>query len=236
MVIAAWVAMLASSLADTGSVASTGESVHHHHGSAASGAAGGLVAALGAAAAGWLLMIMAMMLPVVVPLLYRVTVDSLPRRRVRAVSLVLAGYLGLWCAAGMVALLIITPLQAASRPLGEIASTAPVVTMLLLAAGYELSPVKRRALRRCAVGYRLPPRGWAADRACLEAGLRHGRACLTSCAALMAVLVVAGHANLALLVLITAVVWVQRLLVIGQRLRWWSAAALAAAAIMIAVG
>ena len=52
----------------------------------------------------------------------------------------------------------------------------------------------------------------------------------------MAVLVVAGHANLVLLVLITAVVWVQRLLVIGQRLRWWSAAALAAAAIMIAVG
>ena len=233
VVIAAWVAMLAWSLVGAGGVTPTGGSAHHHHGSAAPGADGGLTASLGVAALGWLLMIMAMMLPVVVPVLYRVVVDTLPRRRVRAISLVLVGYTGLWCATGVVALLIILPLTSSLTDFG---STALVVIMLVVAAGYELSPIKRRALRRCALGYRLPPRGVAADQACLRAGLRHGRACLTSCAALMGVLLVAGHSDLALLVLITALIWAQRLLALGPRLRWWGAAALGTAAIMVAIG
>jgi predicted metal-binding membrane protein len=223
-------------MAGVGSDPSTDGHLHSQHGTAAPVAGTGVAEVFGLAALSWLLMIMAMMLPVVVPLLYRVVVDSVPRRRVRAVSLVLAGYVSLWSAAGLVALLIITPVLAALRPLGEFAIIAPGVIMLLVAAGYELSPLKRRALRRCAVSYRLPPRGAAADRACLRAGLHHGTACLTSCAALMAVLLVAGHANLALLGLITALVWTQRLLTIGQRLRWWGVAALVAAAILVAVG
>jgi hypothetical protein len=52
----------------------------------------------------------------------------------------------------------------------------------------------------------------------------------------MAVLVVVGHSRLGLLVLITALVWSQRLLVIGPRLRRWGAAGLAVAAIMVAIG
>jgi len=234
-VLAAWLAMIGGHRSFLNGTQPAGTAhVHRHDMPTVPGSTTSLLEAFGVAAAAWAVMVVAMMAPTAVPLLYRVAVDSLRRRRLRAMGLVLLGYAGLWTAAGCAALAAVVPAKAALPVTGRLDEWA-LVFVLLAAAGYELGKTKRRALRRCLIGYRLPPRGPAADRACLRAGLRHGGACLASCGPLMAVLLVAGHAHLALMVLITAVVWVQRLLVIGPRLTHWTAAALASTAVLTAV-
>lgn len=171
--------------------------------------------------AGWLLMVVAMMGPATVPAVRRVAFDSLPRRRPRAVSIWLGGYLGVWAVFGVVA-------TAAGRAATHAAWALPAV--LLAAAGYELTARKRRALRSCHFAIPLPPAGRKADVACARAGVLHARACVDSCWLLMLSMAVAGHGSLLLMTLLGAIAAGQRWLVIGTRLRPPAAAALAAAA------
>lgn len=171
--------------------------------------------------AGWLLMVVAMMGPATVPAVRRVAFDSIPRRRPRAVSIWMGGYLGLWAVFGLVA-------TAASSAAGHPAWILPAV--LLAAAGYELTARKRRALRSCHFTVPLPPTGRKADIACARAGVVHAEACIRSCWLLMMSMAVAGHASLLLMTLLSAITAGQRWLVVGMRLGLPAAVALAAAA------
>lgn len=202
----------------------------HHAGSTDGGYSGaGLVITVGA----WLSMTVAMMVPAVLPAVRHVALNSLRHRRQRAVALFLGGYLAVWAVFGVVVIPLVDAARRAVDPRPD--GNALLVVALVVAAAFELTGVKRRALRACHRTVPLPPRGRRADAACARYGLRNGMACLAGCWAFMLTMVVAGHSGFLLMVLVTAVVTAEKVAVRGTQLGPHAAAALAAVAVMEAV-
>jgi predicted metal-binding membrane protein len=218
IVVLAWMAVLApAGLADGslgvaghphGGERSSAVAVHAHPTGGAGDAADEANAeALGVLAglAGWSLMVVAMMGLAVVPMAHHVGVGSLRWRRQRAVAEALLAYLAVWVAFGV-------PLVVLARWVAPERSAVALVLVLLVAAGWQLAPGKLRALRRCHRTVPLPPRGWDAERGALRFGWRHGRACLASCWALMAVMAVVSVGHVWWMLAGTAVVVAERVL------------------------
>jgi predicted metal-binding membrane protein len=139
----------------------------------------------------WAVMALAMVPPLTLPMLRYVATRSFAFRRMRALALSLAGLLCPWLAAGVIgiALLAVAPV-----PDGRLAALA-----FALAALWELSPIKRRALRRCHRAVPLAAQGWRADRDCFVFGCARGLDCLVSCWAMMLAVMLADHALAAIL-------------------------------------
>ena len=175
-----------------------------------------------AALSGWVVMAVAMMVPGALADVRRVALASMWHRRQRTIAIFLASYLCAWIAFGVVALAL-----TGWTGLG-------VGVALVLAAAWELSPQKWRAVRRCHLVEALPPRGLQADAACGRAGLRYGWRCIVACWPLMLAMAAAGHQALALMALLTAIVAAEKIVVRSARLRVPAAAVLAAAALLSA--
>jgi len=135
-------------------------------------------------------------------------------RRRRVVVLFLAPYLGLWLGFGMFALLTLAWLRRAL----DVGGPTLLVGTLLAAGAWELTPMKRRALRACRLFHPLPPQGLAADAASVGAGLRYGCRSLTGCWALMLPMGIAGPGGSLLMAFLTAVIAAQKVLARGTRL------------------
>jgi predicted metal-binding membrane protein len=131
----------------------------------------------------WVTMMAAMMLPGAAPAVLR----RAQAGRVRAVPLFAGSYLAVWALAGVA-------VYAAYRPHGTPAAGAVVIA----AALYEVTPVKRHFRRRCR------------DAAC--SGFTFGLYCAGSSAGLMLMLVALGVMSIAWMALIAAVVLAQKLL------------------------
>ena len=174
----------------------------------------------------WLLMVIAMMLPTTVPHLRYLGFNTRRTRRQRTLALFTLGYLAAWLALGLFLAVMPGPVPAS------------VLAVLVLAAGaWELTSIKRRALRGCC---RTMPVGFAgpsADAAAVEYGLRHGVVCLLVSGPAMVVLMLAGHpwwATLALAIVMAA----QKLLTRPEQWRalvalGWLASGLAVAGMAI---
>lgn len=162
--------------------------------------AGGHRHAAPPALSGWTLMCVAMMVPVVLPALRHVAVNSLRRRRGRALGTFLLGYVGVWVLCGM----LLLPLFARLPPLRLL------VAVLLFAVLWQLLPARRAFLRACHRTVPLPPTGWRAAAGALRFGLWHGAACLGVCGPLMAVMAVPGTHHPLWMFGITAAVVVTR--------------------------
>lgn len=157
---------------------------HHHPGAAAYDGPPWLLETFR-----WLLMVLAMMLPLVVGSIRIAAARSVWERRHRAVLGFLLGYVGAWLIAGVLISWAVTGLRTYNwlKP-------AMVAGMgFAVAAGWQLTPTKRRALRSCHRTMPLVPHGWRADRDCLRYGWMIGGGCLISCWALMAACAFAGH-------------------------------------------
>lgn len=149
----------------------------------------------GAAAIGLLAgvaMVVAMMSPLVLPALHHAGASGLWARRQRGPALVLAGFLATWVPV-IWAMDLALPIVA--RTVGPVAAIVPTVA---LAAIWQQSAWRSRALRSCARTVPLPPRGRRADAACLAYGVVVGRSCVLSCIGLMAVVAVTGHGLVAM--------------------------------------
>jgi predicted metal-binding membrane protein len=197
-------------------------------------AAGAAAAAPGsgwlAAQGGWLLMAAAMMLPPALPAVHRVAMNSKWRRRQRAGAAFVAAYLAVW---GLFGLLAVSVARWAGVPAG---ADWPLAAALVVAAAWELTPSKRRRLRACHRSPALPPDGWKADLGCGAAGLRYGWSCVGACWALMLPMAVAGHAGLALMIVLTVVAAAEEMLVKGTQMTHAAALILLAAAALAAIG
>ncbi len=161
-------------------------------GGGAMGGSGGAASPLQMAAEGmpmWSLMALAMMLPAALPATSHVALNSLQRRRGRAVSEFLVAYLLPWLAFGGLALLLLALLP------GQ--ATVMLAAALAIATLWELSPAKRWALNRCHRTSPLPPSGWRASLGATRFGVLHGGACVVSCWPLMLVMAAAPSARLA---------------------------------------
>jgi predicted metal-binding membrane protein len=179
----------------------------------------------------WALMVVAMMVPATLPAVRHVAFNSIRRRRRWAMTLYLATYVAIWLCFGLVAL-------GAARLAAAVGLEGmPVVaTALLVAALWQGTRWKRRALYGCGRPVPLPPVGLRADIGCVCFALAQANRCIVSCWALMGVFV-AGHSSFVAMAAVTAFVGVEELTFAGRRLRLPAAGALAlAAALVVAAG
>jgi predicted metal-binding membrane protein len=164
----------------------------------------------------WLAMSAAMMLPTIVPATYLATALG------RSATLFVLGYSAVWAAAGLLAFGVARALDGAARWLA--------VGAVLLAALYQLTPLKDTCLRRCR-----SPMGTLVRRRSLRAGIEHGALCLGCCWALMLALIALGVGSMLWMVALAVVVLVEKVAPLGERAPALVAAGLAGAAVWIAV-
>lgn len=159
-------------------------------------------------------MALAMMAPLAARRVRELCVSSLWRRRYRAGSAYLVGYVACWTVVGALMML-------GAQRLAELVGRVPaVVATAALAVVIASSTGHRRRLLRCHAGRPLALRGWAADRDCLLEGTALAGRCVASTWAVMLMAMV-QHG---LLVMIAATVYLvaeraQRLSA-GGMVRW----------------
>jgi predicted metal-binding membrane protein len=166
---------------------------------------------LGWFSATWALMMAAMMLPSFAPAAtaYARTASTTP-----SVVAFVAGYLAAWTAAGLAAYGLIEAVR--SLELGFLAWDEAgrylAGGVIVVAAVYELSPLKDACLRRCRDPLALVRRERPGPGEGLRAGLEHGASCIGCCWALMAALFALGVMSLGWMALVASVVAVEKLL------------------------
>ncbi|MDR7275547.1 DUF2182 domain-containing protein [Catenuloplanes atrovinosus] len=155
----------------------------------------------------WVLMCVAMMVPIVLPAVRHVAVNSLRRRRLRAMAIFLAGYVGVWALAGAVLL-----------PVAALPPRVPLlVALIALAAVWQVLPARRACLRACHRTVPLPPTGPRAAAGGLRFGVWHGLACAGVCGPLMAIMAVPGTHHPLWMIGVTAAVFLTRYPPRGRR-------------------
>jgi len=120
----------------------------------------------------WAFMVMAMMLPLAGPEARRLAHRSLAGRRQRTVVLHLGGFVGVWILVGATAMAVIAVLR------------VPVLgaaVLLMLAAAWHVTTIRRRALQRCGAGQLPAVRGLRADFDCLRGGADSAVRCVVTC-------------------------------------------------------
>jgi predicted metal-binding membrane protein len=227
LVTLAWVGLLAGAGGHVGGPPASDDprqpqlaaaSHHHHHAELAAPAtmthgAEHSPRTLPVALAGWTLMSVAMMVPVVLPAVRHVGLNSLRQRRQWAMFVFVAVYVGAWAAFGILAL---TWQRLALRTIG-IDARVLLTSTLIVAAGWQLTRVKRRALLACRRTVPLPPMGWRADAGCARFALRQSRRCMASCWALMAAMVAIQQAAAIWMLSLTALIAAEELTRPGRR-------------------
>ena len=145
-------------------------------------------------------MAVAMMAPGLAPMV-RYVRDRTLRRRWWATPTVVLGYFWVWLALGIVVSQL--------APAGGVPS-AVVASLLLAAAAWQLTPPKRWAAQACDRPLGLQLRGAGATRSELRFGLHQGGACVASCWALMAPMMLGAEPMVLLMATGTAVVTTER--------------------------
>ena len=145
-------------------------------------------------------MMVAMMLPSLVPLLARY------RRGIPGATALAAGYFTVWAAAGTAAYALTTVLVIADRwwPAPLVAGLALGVAVLV-----QWTPWKSRRLD-CCREFGLRGESWSTHSAAVRDGLRLGAQCCLCCAGLMTFLIVTGMMRLGVVVLVAALVALER--------------------------
>lgn len=207
---AAW-AVLISRRGDTGSMSA------------------GLTMGMGAALflAIWVVMMMAMMFPAIAPMVLMFAQVQAGKRQqgFPAVSTwVFAGaYLAVWGAVGILAYVAAMGAQALGNSIPSISESGPRFGgLLLVSAGvYQLTPLKRVCLGRCRSPLTFILTSWRDGVAgALRMGVSHGLYCLGCCWLLFAILFPLGMTNIALLAVVTLLIFAEKSLPYGARLSW----------------
>jgi predicted metal-binding membrane protein len=92
----------------------------------------------------------------------------------------LCGYVGIWTAAGVVLLFVLILLRGLTVNRAWLAAIG-----LLLAAAWQITPLKRRCSAACHLTRPLRPVGWQANFDCLSFGGEHAVYCVGNCGVLM---------------------------------------------------
>jgi predicted metal-binding membrane protein len=170
-------------------------------------AAGFAAIAPGRWAAEWMLMIVAMMFPLLVPMVRHVAARSFATQRERSVGLFVASYALVWLAAAAASSVALVAVRAAFQAIDLAAWTGLICCAL--AAAWQLSAAKVRAVNRC--HGTVPLRPWAPDanRDAIGFGLLHGTRCVRACLPVMVLPLAGGH-GLAAMAAVFAILLAER--------------------------
>lgn len=180
----------------------------------------------------WVVMMAAMMFPSVAPTV--ALYARMTRRTTRAAPLVfVAGYLVTWSAAGVLAYGLVDLGRAVlgSGLAWDAAGRWLAGGTLVLAAAYELTPLKDACLAKCRSPLGFLVGSWRPGlRGALDMGARHGAWCVGCCWALMASLFALGVMSLAWMALVAA------LIALEKALPWGRPATSATALVLLVLG
>jgi predicted metal-binding membrane protein len=177
--------------------------------------------ALGFFLSTWVVMMAAMMLPALTPMVlaYRAVQHERHRHSASAnagdTALLLAGYLAVWAAAGLLGYALLEAGRSLDGGLfaWDRAGRFTAAGVLVAAALYQLTPSKNACLSRCRSRRAFLLEGWRDGRdGALRIGMEHGAWCLGCCWALMAALFALGAMSVAWMALISVLIAAERLL------------------------
>ncbi|MEM9046436.1 MAG: DUF2182 domain-containing protein [Pseudomonadota bacterium] len=154
----------------------------------------------------WTVMLFAMMLPAVAGPVAHVRARSFAHERAMGGLGFLAGYLGIWLAAGAP----LIGLAIALRLTADI-SWLPFVVTLGLALAWQMTTWKQVALNRCHMRYPRAAFGSTAMQAWLGFGWRHGLWCVVSCAPIMLSALLAPVPSYVSMPIAALWIWAERL-------------------------
>ena len=183
--------------------------------------AGWSVAGLAIFLAIWTVMMVAMMLPAAMPMI--AIFASAQARRDRHVAvptwIFVAGYILVWAATGVLVYCLVQASNAYRAPLErDIWRSLALGATLALAGVYQFTSLKRICLRQCRSPFGFVAQYWRDGWfGALTMGGRHGLYCLGCCWALFAVLVAAGMMSIAWMLLLTLVIFAEKVLPHGER-------------------
>jgi predicted metal-binding membrane protein len=191
-----------------------------HHQSHA-GAAGWAVYAF---VAGWTLMLVAMMLPTSLPLvaLFRSFVRTRPSPT-RLTAFLVAGYLLIWLVVGIVMYASDIVVRAAVAESGWLKGHAWAVGALIVGSAglYQFTPLKHKCLEKCRSPMSFIMENWRGGRGeddALRLGIRHGLFCVGCCWSLMLLMFLVSIGNLGWMLVLAAVMAVEKNMPWGRRL------------------
>jgi predicted metal-binding membrane protein len=158
--------------------------------------------------------IVAMMLPSLVPLLWRL--------RPALAAVAGAGYFLVWSALGLIVFAMGAAFAQTAMHVPAVARAVPAATaiVVVLAGAFQFTGWKARRLARCrrASARDLESREHAA--AAWRYGVRLGLQCSGACAGLTAILLVVGVMDLRAMAAVAAAITAERLAPDGQRVAW----------------
>lgn len=171
----------------------------------------------------WVAMMVAMMFPAAAPMaLMFNAIAAGKRKRGQAYAptwIFMAGYLVIWMLAGAVAYGVAAGLdRLASQSLWLTAHAGRLGGAVLLAAGlYQLSPLKNVCLAKCRTPTQFIMTSWRNGyNGALRMGIEHGVYCLGCCWLLFVVLFPLGIMNIAAMALLTALIFAEKVLPVGE--------------------
>jgi predicted metal-binding membrane protein len=174
----------------------------------------------------WAVMMAAMMFPAAAPMLLLFRTVATQRRAGSGAGaptwVFAAGYLLVWTAVGALTWVLVQILSdlAGRLEAAERATWAPIALgVVLVGAGlYQLTPLKQVCLDHCRSPITFVMQHWrSGSGGALQMGTVHGLYCLGCCWALFAVLVAAGVMSLAWMLLLTFIVFAEKVLPGGRR-------------------
>ncbi len=190
----------------------------------------------------WWVMMIAMMVPSAAPTVLLFTTirrkQENPAHPQGDAWLFLGGYLLIWAAFSLLAVLAQWGLESLGLLAMNMAGVSAVLgAIILLSAGlYQFTPLKAACLRYCQSPLIFLSGYWRAGRwGALRMGLRHGAYCVGCCWVLMLLLFVSGIMNLLWVAGIALYIAGEKLLPLGRRLSYAAGATLAAAGAFLLV-
>jgi predicted metal-binding membrane protein len=157
----------------------------------------------------WTLMMAAMMLPAVSPLV------SIYARSVRGSASALtafgAGYLLVWASTGVVAYVVTWLFGELAEQSADLAQGVAVAAFVICGA-YQLTPMKRWCLRHCRspISHMLHYAAYRGRTRHLRAGAHHGLVCVGCCWGMMLALLAVGLMNIPAMVVLAALIALEK--------------------------
>ncbi len=188
------------------------------------GGTGGILMSAALYVAGWTLMTVAMMLPTSLPLveIFR-RLTSRRANRAQLVGLLIAGYLGVWLAFGVVAHVADWGLHGLYEQSAWLESNAWVFGAgpLLLAGAFQFTALKYRCLDKCRAPLGFVMAHWRGSRERTQAfllGVHHGAFCVGCCWALMFLMFAVGTGNVGWMLALGAVMAIEKNMPWGRKM------------------
>ena len=173
---------------------------------------------------GWVLMTSAMMLPTTLPLLRRFDAITAARTdHAGLVALLISGYLIVWLGFGVASHGLDTALHVVARRSEWLVVNAWCLGAGLLAVAgfFQFSKLKYRCLDKCRAPLSFIIQHWqgvAPRRDALQLGLHHGLFCVGCCWAIMLLMFVVGTGNIGWMLMLGAVMAIEKNSPWGRRL------------------